>query len=191
MTINELVEEVCNGNITSVEVYDDYFQDWSDNKRSMFLAKLSVKMHGEVIGGTRWDNLIYDKCRHCSEYLKKQWDKEEMPKQEVGSNALTTERTLDEEAIGNWFNAQFKGAGNNNINKLDDSLIPDLKEKRSNKDFAKIAYLIHNSKYCICRNTPFSKFYQNFCVAVGCEQKKYTPCNLKDNEFAKKFYYLQ
>lgn len=188
--IEELAAEVCSGNITSVEVYEDYFKAWSKDERSLFLAKLTAAQMNEVIADTRWDNLTYDHCRHCIEYLKRKWHEEDMSSQGNSPNTSAEERTIDEEAIGNWFNARFKGAGNGNINYLKENLIPELKQSRSNKEFAKIAFLIHNSNYCLCGNKTFSKFYQDFCLAVGCQQKKYTPCNLKDEEFARKFYYL-
>lgn len=149
MTIEELAAEVCSGNITSVEVYEGYFKTWSKNERSMFFAKLTAAQMNEVIADTRWDNLTYDHCRHCIEYLKRKWHEEDMSSQGNRPDTSAEERTIDEEAIGNWFNARFKGAGNGNINHLSD-LIKDLKQNRSNKEFAKIAFLIHNSRYCLC-----------------------------------------
>lgn len=102
---------------------------------------------------------------------------------------LAEERKVDEEAVGSWFKAKFKGAGGN-TNHLQD-LLADLKRNRSNKEFAKIAYLIHSCESSTVHSKTFSKFYADFCNAVGCEQKKYEPCKLKDEEFAKTFYYLQ
>lgn len=191
MTIKELVKAVTEGDIKSVEVYDDYFQSWSEDKRSIFLAELTAVMVSELAANTRWEDFRYDRCRFCSDYLKKKWD-EETTNQNYDHKPLTKEREINIEVVSSWFNATFKGAGNGNINHLS-YLIEDLKQKRSNKDFAKIAYLIHNSKHSIktIKQNPFTKFYESFCIAIGCERKKYEPCKLKDEDFARKFYYLQ
>lgn len=106
-----------------------------------------------------------------------------------GNKEPKTERNVDEEIVGSWFKATFKGAGRN-INHLPD-LITELQQTRSNKDFAKIAFLIYNCKDSLVYSNTFSEFYSDFCRAVGCEQKQYDPCKLKDEEFARKFPYLQ
>lgn len=187
MTIKELVQAVIKGDIKSVEVYEDYFQSWGKDKRNMFLSELTAVMVNELAANTRWEEFTYDHCRHCIEYLKKKWNEEFTNQNDKPK--LAEERKVNEEAVSSWFNAKFKGAGGN-INHLPD-LIKDLNQSRSHKDFAKIAYLIHNCKSSTVQGKTFSKFYADFCGAVRCEQKQYDPCKLKDENFAKNFYYLQ
>lgn len=82
MTIKELAKAVIEGNIKSVEVYEDYFQSWGEDKRSSFLAELTAVMVGELAANTRWEEFTYDRCRHCIDYLKKKWNEENIPTQQ-------------------------------------------------------------------------------------------------------------
>lgn len=100
MTIKELVKAVVDGDIKSVEVYENYFQSWSEDKRSMFLAELTAKMVGELAANTRWKEFTYDRCRFCSDYLRKKWD-EEKPnelKDEMEKTAKAKEQQQESES---------------------------------------------------------------------------------------------
>ena len=195
-----MVKTVSGGDITPVEVYE-CAKDWSEEKRDIFLNELTAVMVREMREQTQCTKPYYERCRQCYGYLQNRWmedfsePKEQQPASEASSPKSDgadkpAERQIDEKAIGDWFSARFKGAGNGGVNHLPD-LTAELKLNRSNKEFAKIALLIHESKYCLLKDISFSKFYISFCVAVGCKQKKYDPCKLQDEEFAKKFYYLQ
>lgn len=93
MTIKELVKAVTEGDIKSVEVYEDYFQSWSKDKRNMFLGELTAKMVGELVANTRWEEFTYDRCRHCINYLKKKWDEEDYSETNDGTQQISNEST--------------------------------------------------------------------------------------------------
>lgn len=100
MTMKELVKAVVDGDIKSVEVYEDYFQSWSEDKRSMFLAELTAKMVGELAANTRWKEFTYDRCRFCSDYLRKKWDEEKPndPKDEMEKTTKAKEQQQESES---------------------------------------------------------------------------------------------
>ena len=102
---------------------------------------------------------------------------------------------IKEDELRGYFTLAFKGGGNGKIDYFTKNLLPDLKQRRTDKDFAKIAFLIYESKKLIPSMCPqtFKEWYQKFCELVGCKfHKDYKPSNLQpDDKFKKAFYYLQ
>lgn len=103
-------------------------------------------------------------------------------------------RSIKEEELKAYFKLSFRGGGNCNMDYFTNNLLPDLRQNRSDKDFAKIALLIHESDKLISsmRPNPFKEWYRIFCELVGCRfHKEYKPNKLKSDEaFRRKFYYL-
>lgn len=103
------------------------------------------------------------KSKHVKDDLNKQFEEREI-------------KVLEFEQ---YFKPSFRGIGEYNINHFV-SLIEDLKQNRSAKEFAEIALLIHESKHMNSRKPVyFTEWYQIFCECVGCEQKKYDPKDLR------------
>jgi|GEM_PF-5650392 len=102
------------------------------------------------------------------------------------------EREIKKDVLGSYFNPSFRGIGENNINYFE-SLIEDLKKKRSAIEFGEIALMIFESN---CKNDRmplhFSDWYPVFCDCVGCEMKKYEPKDLRParENLKKLFSYL-
>ena len=188
-TIKELVLEVANGNLSGAEIYEDFFASWGESKQDEFLNRLLLVIVQFQRGDSCWGRSAYDRCKTCYGYLSRLLPSQSEQQASTEQETAKAERVIDETTISSWFNSRFKGAGGNQ-NHLPD-IILDLKRSRSNKDFAKIALLIYESKFCVVKAQPFSKFYKNFCSAVGCQMRKYDPCNLRDEIFARQFTYLQ
>ena len=94
-------------------------------------------------------------------------------------NKQFAEREIKVLEFEQYFKPSFRGIGEYNINHFV-SLIEDLKQNRSAKEFAEIALLIHESKHMNSRKPVyFTEWYQVFCECVGCEQKKYDPKDLR------------
>lgn len=188
VTIKELVSEVANGNLSPAEIYEDHFALWGESKQDEFLNRLLLVIVQFQRGDSCWDRSAYSRAGNCYDYISRllsQSEQQASTKQETAKS----ERVIDETAISSWFNSMFKGAGGN-PNHLPD-LFVDLKRSRSDKDFAKIALLIYESKFCVVKAQPFSKFYKNFCSAVCCTVRTYDRCKLRDEAFARQFTYLQ
>ena len=100
-------------------------------------------------------------------------------------------RVINSDELKSYFKPTFKGMGNGNINYFD-VLIEELKNNRSNKEFAQIACIIHKSDKTNDRKPKqFSKWYKIFCECVGCDVKKYCPKDLKpSNNIQKLFNYI-
>jgi hypothetical protein len=94
-------------------------------------------------------------------------------------NKQFTEREIKVLEFEQYFKPSFRGIGEYDINHFV-SLIEDLKQNRSAKEFAEIALLIHESKHMNSRKPVyFTEWYQVFCECVGCKQKKYDPKDLR------------
>lgn len=69
-----------------------------------------------------------------------------------------------------------------------------LETSQSDKDLAKVALLIYDSKYFLSNDyRTFSKWYRNYCKYVGCEfHSSYEPSKLRpiDRELKKRYYFL-
>lgn len=106
-----------------------------------------------------------------------------------------SERNINVTELSHYFNLSFRGGGNGNIDYFTNNLLPDLKQKRSDKDFAKIALMIYESgKLMIAmRPSSFKAWYRRFCELVGCGfHDDYKPSILRaDDSFKGIFYYLQ
>lgn len=103
---------------------------------------------------------------------------------------------IKENELKEYFTLSFKGRVNSHpkIDYFTNYLLPDLKIKRSAKDFARIALMLYKSKALIQSKRPktFDSWYKIFCDLVGCEYKaSYKPNKLDFNEdFQRKFNYL-
>ena len=105
---------------------------------------------------------------------------------------VKTERRIDVDHMKNYFIPSFKGMGNGSINFFD-TMIDELKDERSAKEFAQIALMIYNGKKLNNRKpNAFTKWYTNFCEYVGCEKRTYKPSGLKPlpENLKKLFNYL-
>ena len=97
--------------------------------------------------------------------------------------------------FADYFMAPFKGIGNGNINyykRLEENLT-DVSRERSVIEYARIAFLIYNSKKMSAKKPQtFNEWYQYFCKIVGCKYNKdYKPVKLEATENLKKeFYFL-
>jgi hypothetical protein len=101
-------------------------------------------------------------------------------------------RTINTEKLKAYFTGSFKGMGNSTVNYFD-TMIEELKTKRTAKEYAYIAYMIWKSGRLNDRKpATFSKWYKLFCLCTGCEKKIYKPNNLKNipENLAKLFNYL-
>lgn len=105
------------------------------------------------------------------------------------------EREINEDGLRECFRIAFRGVGNGNIDYFTNNLLPDLKQKWSDKDFAKIALMIYESGKLlpVMRPNTFKTWYKKFCELVGCGfHEDYKPSILRDNDNLKRiFYYLQ
>lgn len=189
MTIKKLVSEICSGDMTSVEVYDDYFKTWDKDKRSMFLAKLTAAQMNEVIADTRWDNLTYDHCRHCIEYLKRKWHEEEQHSDNNPKEANKKERIINEEELRNYFKNDFCGVKPSTVNYFK-YLIDDLKIDRNGKDAACIAKLIYESKHMTNKPNTFSAWHRAFCNLADFPYVEYRPNKINTDKIKDNFRYL-
>lgn len=98
-------------------------------------------------------------------------------------------RQVDEEQLKKHFTREF-----NNKDFYSTFFIL-LEESQSDKQLARVAFLIYDSKYFIKSDYPvFSKWYADFCKIVGCEyHPDYAPSALKDEklkELQDKYYFL-
>ena len=104
------------------------------------------------------------------------------------------ERVIKGAELKEYFTLAFKGGGNGNIDYFTNNLLPDLKVERSDKDFARIAYMIYSNGKLQASMHPntFKEWYQKFCELVDCEFHEYKPNALNpDDRLKKAFYYLQ
>ena len=102
--------------------------------------------------------------------------------------------SIKEEELKTYFKLSFKGGGNGTIDYFTNNLLPDLKQKWCDKDFAKIALMIYESGELIPTMRPktFKTWYKKFCELVGCGfHEGYRPSILKNDKFKRIFYYLQ
>lgn len=98
-----------------------------------------------------------------------------------------------DEALNSFFKSTFKGKGYNTPNYFE-YLIEDLKVKRSDIDFARIAFMIYNSDKMNPSTKPktFKDWYEHLCKLTGnMFHKDYKPSKLKPTDsLKKKLYYL-
>lgn len=93
------------------------------------------------------------------------------------------------ERLKSYFNAQFKGMGNNE-NYFENNLIPDLQLTMTNRQIATVALIIFESKKMINKPASFDSWYTEFCQIMGTERKTYKPSGLRPQQMRNKFYYL-
>ena len=89
------------------------------------------------------------------------------------------QRTINADKIKDYFVPTFKGAGNGNINYFD-TMINELKNIRSNREFAQVALMIYRSnKMNIRKPTSFNKWYKLICECFFREKKTYRPHDME------------
>ena len=92
---------------------------------------------------------------------------------------VSTNQVINESKLEEYFNASFRGFGENNINYFK-KMVEDLELNRTPREFAQIALLIYESKQMNSRRPPhFSKWHLIFCECVGCKHVKYDPKDLR------------
>lgn len=102
------------------------------------------------------------------------------------------ERTIKEAELKEYFTLAFRGRGNGNIDYFE-NLLGDLKKDWNDKDFARIANMIYNSKKLApsMRPSTFIEWYKKFCELVEFKFHGYKPNALKpDDSLKNTFYYL-
>ncbi len=107
---------------------------------------------------------------------------------------INTPCSIKESELKKYFTLAFKGGGNGQIDYFTNNLLPDLKVDKSDKDFAKIAYMIYSNGKLLptMRPSTFKEWYKEFCKLVGCGFHEYKPNALEpDEKFKAAFYYLQ
>lgn len=118
----------------------------------------------------------------------------EISLQQVMDNKAVDEApTIDSDGLKEYFISSFKGMGNGNLNNFD-NLIEDLKHKRTMKEVAQIALLIHQSdKLNSRRPNTFAEWYRIFCKFTNnTYSPDYKPSNLKNipDSLKKVFSYI-
>lgn len=113
---------------------------------------------------------------------------------EVKEKSQQHKRKINEDELRKCFRIAFLGGGNGRIDYFTNNLLPDLEQKWSDKDLAKIALLIYNNRKLMSATRPntFKAWYEKFCGLVGCKyHKDYKPSILKpDDKLRRVFYYL-
>lgn len=129
-------------------------------------------------------NNIRDVWRETALKVEKNEDEAStLPKAEAESQ-------IKEDELKPYFQVVFYNTKNGGIDWFA-HLLEDLRQERTAKDFARIAYMIYDGGYMLPTKRPstFSKWYQIFCDLVGCERKTYKPNDVKDGLDV--FFYLK
>lgn len=94
-------------------------------------------------------------------------------------------------SLSYYFSAEFKGRNRQNTDYLN-MLNLDLSKTWTDKDIARIALMIYNSKSLIKKPTVFQKWYELFCSKIGVKyHKEYNINKLAPTETIQRtFYYL-
>jgi hypothetical protein len=95
--------------------------------------------------------------------------------------------------LKSYFISQFKGLGNKTINYFDENLIIDLQKKRTGKEYAAIAKMIHESKNATqsLRQKTFTKWHKEFCDILDVNYTTYKRSQITITDALKReFYYL-
>ena len=97
--------------------------------------------------------------------------------------------TILTERLKSYFNAQFKGMGNNE-NYFDNNLIPDLQLPMTGREIATVALIIYESRKMINKPNSFNSWYFEFCQIMGTKKLTYKPSSLNPATMRRRFYYL-
>ena len=99
---------------------------------------------------------------------------------------------VDADRLGSFFNAKFKGAGNN-PDRIKD-LVNDIEKIKVTKELAMIAVMIYDCRqYFIRRSTTFAAWLREFFDIIGRDCPKDTHKNKykPDERIERLFYYLK
>lgn len=102
----------------------------------------------------------------------------------------TPEQGVNKTELSKYFNAKFKGSGNNP--NYFDTLIEDIKDLRTSKDLAIVALMIYNCPSFIQRPSTFAAWLREFFEIIGRDypkdqsKNKYKP----SEKIQRMFYYL-
>lgn len=89
----------------------------------------------------------------------------------IGLNTVT--KTINKDELDQYFKPKFKGMGNTTINYLA-IFIEHLQVPRTAKAYAQIALMCYEgAQMNDLKPKSFSRWYEIFCKAVGCERKTY------------------
>ena len=83
--------------------------------------------------------------------------------------SIELSRPINEEELKEYFTSNFKGGNINSFNHFKFDLLPLLRKNRSDKDMAKIAFIIYNSNAISKQKKPttFKEWYETFAKLVG------------------------
>lgn len=129
-------------------------------------SEISEEEEDELIGGITSEIDDFFRNFFLERHLK------ELAEGMNGSAVASVElsRTINEEELKKYFTPNFKGGNNwNSHNYFERELLPDLRKKRSDKDMAKIAFIIYNSNAISKQKKPttFKEWYETFANLVG------------------------
>lgn len=147
-----------------------YYEDWLNN--------------------TKWISGKFPELQEwCDLYLKEWVEAVKGEKRNVQDEG-EVQRRIKEDELKPYFQVAFYNTKNGGIDWFA-HLCEDLKQGRTAKDFARIAYMIYDGGWLLKAKRPstFSEWYQIFCDLVGCDRKKYKPNKVKDGLDG--FSYLQ
>lgn len=157
----------------------------------------------QFVSINRISGWLPDKFKELEEQAKQRLEILKLSREYIKNDNTVTQNVSDGEQkdgisevailkLKKYFNSQFKGMGNGNINYFDDYLIPDLKKCRTGKDYATIAKLMQDSRYFIRNLTTrqWVKWYEIFCDSLQIKQMSYRKTQLDTSEMSNEFYYL-
>ncbi len=142
----------------------------------------------------KWDILIEEYKTHAIAYRT---HPEATPGNEQAAEATETDDAqsspkVDADRLGSFFNAKFKGAGNNP--KRIDDLVNDIEKIKVTKELAMIAVMIYDCRqYFIRRPSTFAAWLREFFNIIGRDCPKDTHKNKykPDERIERLFYYLK
>ena len=168
-----------------------------DSSRHSFYRYTLAKRLTQVVAGHQFDGWTTTLGRIFSVPLPDGWfdgfieEEEAQPKNGI-SKTEPPSRTIDEERLGSYFNAKFKGAGEN-YNYLEE-LVAGIRSLKTQKEVAMVAHMIFDCKtYFTNKPKTFSKWLREFFGIVGWEcpkelaRNKYNP----DERIKRAFHYLK
>ena len=113
--------------------------------------------------------------------------------------SILDEKEHDIEKMRVFFNDKFNGRERQEIDHFQYDFLPTWRSRRnmSAKDYARVAFLIHDSQKWAAtkvKHSPFRDFYAEFCKIADCKfSAEYKPSKLRNDlgDFAETFYFLK
>ena len=181
----------------SIRQYESEIRKDYEANREAIEAVASKRHHSpyELDRNSWFLNGAYMLCEHFKMIRdSKQLEAEVMNGSAVSSAELS--RHINEEELKKYFTPNFKGGNNwNSHNFFEMDLLPDLRKNRSDKDMARIALLIYNSKAIDKQKKPttFKKWCETFANLIGFKTHGYKQNQLEKgiDKLEKELYYLK